>query len=100
MIFTREEKKAATLSYDDGTIHDRTLIKIMNKYSIKGSFHLNSSTIGKEGYVTKEELTTLYKGHEVSLHGVEHLFLANIPDQMLIEEIRGDRNFFEKEVGY
>lgn len=94
------KRKAVTLSYDDGRIYDRKLIEIMNKYGIKGSFHLNSSKIGKEGYVTKEELTTLYKGHEVSLHGVEHLFLASIPDQMLIEEIRGDRKFFEKEVGY
>lgn len=94
------KRKAVTLSYDDGQIHDRRLIEIMNKYGIKGSFHLNSSRIGKEGHVTREELSALYKGHEVSLHGVQHLFLANIPDQMLIEEIREDRKFFEKEVGY
>ena len=82
------KRKAVTLSYDDGQIHDRRLIEIMNKYGVKGYFHLNSSFIGKEGYVTREEIQTLYKGHEVSLHGVEHLFLAKIPDQMLIEEIR------------
>lgn len=94
------KRKAVTLSYDDGREYDRKLIEIMNKYGVKGTFHLNSSRIGREGYVTKEELTTLYKGHEVSLHGVDHLFLARIPDQMLIEEIRNDRKFFEKEVGY
>ncbi len=94
------KRKAVTLSYDDGRDYDRRLIEIMNKYGVKGSFHLNSSRIDVEGFVTREELTTLYKGHEVSLHGVEHLFLARIPDQMLIEEIRNDRKFFEKEVGY
>ncbi len=93
-------RKAVTLSYDDGQIHDRKLIEIMNRYRIKGTFHLNSSRIGEEGYVTKEELKLLYKGHEVSLHGAEHLFLTKIPHQMLIEEIRNDRKFFEKEMGY
>ena len=34
------KRKAVTLSYDDGQIHDRRLIEIMNKYGEKGFFIL------------------------------------------------------------
>ena len=50
------KSKALTLSYDDGQIFDRRLVEIFNKYNMKGTFHLNSGTLGKDGYVTQEEV--------------------------------------------
>ena len=40
MLFPQGKKKTLTLSYDDGTIHDRKFVKIMNEYGIKGTFNL------------------------------------------------------------
>jgi hypothetical protein len=92
--------KALTLSYDDGRDHDRRLVEIMNKYSVKGTFHLNSGTLGKPGYVTQEEVKTLYAGHEVSAHSVTHPFLELIPKERFVMEIMDDRRSLEQIVGY
>ena len=43
--------KALTMSFDDGRIFDRDLIKMFNKYGIKGTFHLISSRIDTDGHV-------------------------------------------------
>lgn len=51
----RDGKQCAlTLSYDDGQIYDRRLVEILDKYGIRGTFHLNSGNIGKENRITKE----------------------------------------------
>ncbi len=34
--------KALTFSFDDGNFDDIRLIKIMNKYGLKGTFNINS----------------------------------------------------------
>ena len=34
--------KALTFSFDDGNFDDICLIKIMNKYGLKGTFNINS----------------------------------------------------------
>ena len=52
--------KAITFSYDDGQVYDRRLIEIFNQAGFKGTFHLNSGNLDKDGYVQKAELPTLY----------------------------------------
>lgn len=36
------KKKAFTLSYDDGTIHDKKFVELIDKYGLKCTFNLNS----------------------------------------------------------
>ena len=43
--------KAITFSYDDGQVYDRRLIEIFNQAGFKGTFHLNSGNLDKDGYV-------------------------------------------------
>jgi len=45
--------KAITFSYDDGQVYDRRLIEIFNQAGFKGTFHLNSGNLDKDGYVQK-----------------------------------------------
>ena len=40
--FPEWKYKAVTLSYDDGTVYDRKLIDILDKYGLKCTFNLNS----------------------------------------------------------
>lgn len=88
-----------TMSYDDGRDADRRLVEIFNKYGIRGSFHLNSGLLGKDGYVTAEEVPSLYSGHEVSSHTVTHPHLDRIAGANAVKEVLDDRMNLEKYSG-
>lgn len=92
--------KALTLSYDDGTVHDVRFVSILNKYGIKGTFHLNSGLLGNRGYVSREEVPGLYAGHEISVHTVSHPFLDQVPRETVLQEILEDRQTLERLSGY
>jgi len=98
--FPGGRKKALTMSYDDGQVFDRELVSIFNEYRIKGTFHLNSGNFDKKGFVSASEIKDLYRGHEVSVHTVNHPFLTQIPREEIIREIIEDRKNLESLVGY
>ncbi|MEJ0000408.1 MAG: polysaccharide deacetylase family protein [Verrucomicrobiota bacterium] len=78
-LFPGGRSKALTLSYDDGVKQDRRLVEIFNRYGLRGTFHLNSSTLGGENHLAGDELAALFRGHEVSAHSVTHPFLDQLP---------------------
>lgn len=92
--------KAAAFSFDDGRDHDRRLVAAMNRYGLKGTFHLNSGFLGREGYIRAEEVAELYRGHEVSAHTVHHPSLAQSPADQVVHELMTDREALEALVGY
>lgn len=94
------KRKALTLSYDDGQIFDRRLVGILNRYNMKGTFHLNSGTLGKDGFITGQEIKELYKGHEVSCHSVTHPWFTQLSQLQLTQEIWEDRRNLERLTGY
>lgn len=95
--------KALTLSYDDGTIHDRRLVSIMKKNGIKGTFNLNSNVLYRENpnKIPLQEAYELFKdaGCELAVHGVEHLSLADVPTAMQAREVLEDRVAMENVAG-
>lgn len=99
-LYKDGKKRAFTMSYDDGQIHDLRLIEIFNRYGIKGTFNLNANNIDKEGYVTSEDVRTKYVGHEVACHGFTHQYFERIPREELIREVLEDRQVLEKLTGY
>lgn len=99
-LYPNGKHKALTMSYDDGTIHDRRLAKTFDEYGIRGSFHLNSGNLGKEGRLTHEELPELFKNHEISCHAVTHPFLEKLPRENVIVELLEDRRALERDAGY
>lgn len=66
MLFPGGKPKALILSFDDGHLSDRRMVKLMNDYGLVGTFNLNSGRLGTTAYLTKEEVSVLFKGHEVS----------------------------------
>lgn len=100
LCFPGFKHKVLTMSYDDGRTFDRQLIQIFNKYGIKGTFHLNSGFLGDGGHVTKEEVKSLYEGHEVSCHTYSHPTIARIPIIQTERQILEDREILEDLVGY
>ena len=100
MLFPQGKTKALILSYDDGRTEDRQLVKLMNKYGLIGTFHLNSNKLGTPGYVTKDEIKQLFAGHEVSVHSANHPNLTTLSKIDVIYEIVEDRKELERLVGY
>ena len=98
-LYKDGKKRAFTMSYDDGQIHDLRLIEIFNKYGVKGTFNLNANNIDKPGYVTSEDVRTKYVGHEVACHGFTHQYFERIPREELIREVLEDRKNIEADYG-
>jgi len=96
MLFPGGKTKALILSFDDGMVADRRLVKLMNEYGLIGTFHLNSNKLGTKDYLTKEEIKVVYKGHEVSAHTANHPNLTNISRAEVLYEVGEDRRELER----
>ena len=98
---------AVTTSWDDGTIHDRPLVEILNRHGLKGTWNLNASTLAAgpddpaaARRVTRGEVRSLYAGHEVACHAFTHPFLERIPEEAVLAETTADRGVLESLAGY
>ncbi|WP_207802024.1 polysaccharide deacetylase family protein [Flavobacterium aquariorum] len=100
MLFPEGKSKALILSYDDGRSEDRRLVKLMNKYRLIGTFHLNSNKLGLTNYLNKAEIKELFAGHEVSVHSANHPNLTVLSKIDIVYEIAEDRKELERLVNY
>lgn len=72
--------KAAVFAYDDGVTDDIQLIKLFDKYGVKGTFNLVGSRLENNYKSIAEEMNTdvysavkeVYKNHEIQNHTYEH----------------------------
>ena len=96
MLFPGGKTKALILSFDDGMVADKRLVKLMNEYGLIGTFHLNSNKLGTKDYLTKEEIKVVYKGHEISAHTVNHPNLPDISRAEVLYEVGEDRRELER----
>lgn len=98
------KKKAITFSYDDGIEQDIKLIEILNKYNLKCTFNLNSDMLGIKkrativgvevdvNRVNAEDVRSIYKGHEIAAHTLNHPNLVDIEDEAeIIRQVEQDR---------
>lgn len=100
MRFPEWKAKAMTLSYDDAVVYDKTLIEIMQRYGLKGTFNVNSALFGYDArHLTKEEAIELYtsSGMEVAVHGERHLWPTKVPPVIAVKEFLDDRINIEKD---
>jgi len=95
MLFPGGKTKALILSFDDGPVEDRKMIALLNKYGLKGTFHLNSGRFDQPETVSTEEIKTLYRGHEVSVHSYNHLGMNTATDLDMFYEVGEDRRVLE-----
>lgn len=96
MCFPYGKHKVLTLSYDDAKVYDRRLIDILNKYSIKGTFHINGGMFGRSERIPKDEVMSLYNGHEISGHSYNHPTIARSPKEAIVMQVIEDRKELEK----
>jgi peptidoglycan/xylan/chitin deacetylase (PgdA/CDA1 family) len=105
-MFPDRKMKALTLSYDDGVEQDARLVEILNRYSIKGTFNLNSGLQSGTSQWTRGDVTIrrmnitglpeLYSGHEIAVHSLTHPHLENLDTETVINELVQDRINLER----
>lgn len=95
-IFPGGKRKAFTLSYDDAWPQDRPLVKLMNKYGLKGTFNINS---GEKKFTEIPDPKEMYKGQEIAVHALTHVYLDRVAPQTATYEIIKDRENLEKVFG-
>lgn len=97
---------ALTSSWDDGTVHDRRLARLLSDHGLRATFNLNSGTLGTDPgpswypFVTAQEVAGIYRDHEVAAHTVTHPRLPELPDEAIRVQIAEDRRELERLVGY
>lgn len=106
------KNKSVTFSFDDGVTQDKRLIEMFNRYGLKGTFNLNSSFLGLEwelernnhhishNKVAPKDVAEVYAGHEVAVHTLTHPNLILETDESIIKQVEEDRKVLEKLVGY
>ncbi len=101
-VFKYGKRNALTMSYDDAPSCDIKLVEIFNKYGIKSTFHINSGLLddGTGWHIPKKDVKAIYKGHEISAHGLCHRHLTQLPTQNIIPEIVNNRRELEDLCGY
>lgn len=88
--------RAVTLSFDDGSGHDRKMVEILNKYGIKCTFNLCAGTVKENEYkVQFNEFAELYKGHEIASHTFSHPHLDTLDLGGIAYQIVKDREKLE-----
>ena len=101
VCFPFGKMKAVTMSFDDGKTADRRLVKLLERYNLKGTFFLNSGQMHevKEGknegyygaYIPKCEIKKLYKNKEVGCHTLTHPRLTNLTIEEVYKEVMEDK---------
>lgn len=106
--FKNKYNKAVTFSYDDGVTQDKRLIELFDKYNLKATFNLNSELLGLHGELIREgvkvshiknnpeEISEIYKNHEIAAHTLTHPLLPNLTDEEIVRQVEQDRINLEK----
>lgn len=93
-------RKALTFSYDDGPEHDIRLMKLFDKYGMKGTFHLNGANYRNKTDEELKEIGKRYEGHEIAAHTMRHGDLNRMANVSIVREVVDDRAILEKMTGY
>ena len=104
--------KAVTFSFDDGVTQDIQMVRLLNQYDMKATFHICSGWLGKMALsygggcmtprykIAEKHLQEVYAGHEVASHTVNHLLLPDQPDEVVIRQVEEDRRVLSEAMGY
>ena len=90
--------KYFVFSIDDGTIFDKDVIALLNKYHMKATFNLNSGLQDFTWYYGSTPITRLnlnenkhiYDGHEIASHSLTHPYLDQCYDERVAYEVGHD----------
>jgi peptidoglycan/xylan/chitin deacetylase (PgdA/CDA1 family) len=81
-----------SLTFDDGSADQGGLGVLLASHGMRGTFYVNSGTIGKPGRLTWDQLSELAAdGNEIAGHTVDHVKLTTVSEGEARRQIRDDR---------
>lgn len=109
-LYPQGKAKAFSVSYDDGVLQDVRFVNLLNQYGLKGTFNLNSGLMENEfewihetgcivKRLSKENVLSLYDGHEVASHTLTHPFMQEKTENEIMKELEVDKKNLEKIFG-
>ena len=97
--------KILTFSYDDGVESDLHLIELWNRYKLQGTVNLNAGLLGSKtafSYkalavkrLSAQQAVSLYRGHEIACHTLDHLRLETLSPEECRYQICEDKKRLE-----
>ena len=96
-ILERKIGKNICIMFDDGLASSYKAIKFLEDSSLKYSLAIVENYIGKEGYLSLENILKL-KHAEICFHTKNHVDLTKINIEILNSEITIKNDFFNKEI--
>ena len=89
-------------SWDDGNLLDLKIVELLKKYNLPGTFYIIVDMVGKEGYLTWEQIKDLEKqGFEIGSHTTTHPSdLKLLHDEQLHFEIQNSKDMIEMVLGH
>ncbi len=87
--------KYFTVSYDDGNLQDKKIVKLLRKYHLGGTFNLNSGLFGSNGVITRigDIGYQYHDGEQCPKNGILRKYVK--VGRVLEEEVRDTYNGFE-----
>lgn len=99
LLWPGGRKKCCTLSFDDGTVEDERICRMLRERSLRATFNLNPGLFGHSDHLEQGELSVehrklpreriaeVYDGFELAVHGYTHAHLGRVPTAMVACEI-------------
>ncbi len=91
-------KLIVTTSWDDGSKFDLKLARLLEKYSIKGTFYIPQTYL--DNPLKENEIRILDKGHEVGSHTLSHVVLTHVSLEEARRQIDGSKRYLEELLGH
>lgn len=90
-----EKPTVVTLSWDDGYRADTKVLKLMNKYNLKGTFYVS---LDRQGFdiISEQQIRQIAKYQEIGAHTMTHPRLTQIPPKNAKQEILQSKKLLEE----
>lgn len=106
-LFPGGKRKAFNITYDDGVLQDVAFVALLNRYSLKGTFNLNSQLMTEEfawqhpngmevKRLSRQAVMGLYDGHEIASHTLTHPYMSSLSEGEILWQMKQDRQNLEE----
>ncbi len=88
----RKVTTVVSLTFDDGDAGHPAVARMLERRGMRGTFYVNTETVGRTGKLTRHELATLAgAGHEIGGHALTHVRLDELTRDEQVTQICDDR---------
>lgn len=87
------QKTVVSLTFDDGLATQYSTLPVLRSHGMSATFYVNSAMVGSSrSYMTWGQILQLANaGNEIGSHTLHHIVLSQVSEQMVVDEICGDR---------